>query len=122
MISAGTSDSRAVSAIVTIRTVEVGRTFLNESTALISVSDPPYMFSAVTETRPRTANTSAMAPNPPNSVSPADLSDAIVSNFSPAQAASAAPRHISQMPPSADPQYVQKTVRRTVTSGGRYRE
>ena len=39
-------------------------TFLNESTPLISVSEPPYMFSAVTETRPGAARISTIAPKP----------------------------------------------------------
>ena len=50
------------------------------------------------------------------------FSDAMVSKSVPAQAANAEPRHISQMAPSADPQYVHRKVLRTVTDGRRYRE
>ena len=59
--------------IVTIRTISVGRTLRNESIALISVSEPPYMFSAVTEMSPSEAKISTIAPNPLNTLSPAML-------------------------------------------------
>src|SRR4051812_47152288 len=100
------SDSTAVSRIVTMRTVEVGRTLRNESAALIRVSEPPYMLRAVTETRPSIAKISTIPPKPWKARSPACWSEVIVSNLSPAHEASAAPRHISQMPPRAEPQYV----------------
>jgi hypothetical protein len=76
---------------------------LNESIALIRVSEPPYMFSAVTETRPRVAKSSTIAPKPLNTLSPAALIERIVSKSLPAQAASSAPSVISQTPPSAEP-------------------
>ena len=53
--SAPMSESAAVRLRVMTRTLSVGRTFRNESTELSRVSEPPYMFSAVTETRPRVA-------------------------------------------------------------------
>src|SRR5690349_90739 len=106
MSSAGTRESTAVTTMVTMRTVAVGRTFENESIALIRVSDPPYMFRAVTEIRPSVEKTRAMAPKWLNTWSPAEPSEAMVSNLEPAQEASAAPRHMSQMAPSAEPQYV----------------
>ena len=79
---------------------------MNESTALISVSEPPYMFSAVTETRPSVARISTMAPKPVNTWSPTWFSSAmpVPSKFLPAQAASTAPTIIIQPPPIADPQ------------------
>src|SRR3954464_4613235 len=98
------TDSTAVKTMVAIRTVLVGRTRLNESIALIRVSEPPYMFSAVTETRPSIEKISTALPTPSNRVSPAALREPMVSNLSPAQTASAAPRHIGQMAPSDDPQ------------------
>ena len=54
-------DSTAVKLMVTMRSVDVGRTFLNESIALIRVSEPPYMFSAVTEIRPSVEKIRAIA-------------------------------------------------------------
>src|SRR5436853_146778 len=111
--------SIAVKTMVAIRTVLVGRTRLNESIALISVSEPPYMFSAVTETRPSIEKIRTAPPNPLKRVSPAFSRDAMVSKFLPAQVASAAPRHIGQMAPSADPQYVHRNVLRIPTVGGR---
>src|SRR5436190_19557720 len=98
------TDRTAVKTMVTIRTVLVGRTFLNESIALIRVSEPPYMFSAVTDTRPSIEKISTALPNPLNSVSPAALREPMVSKCLPAHAASAAPRHIGQIAPSDDPQ------------------
>src|SRR5258705_2158934 len=122
MSKAGIRESTAVKPMVRMRSGAVGRIFLNESIALIKVSDPPYMFKAVTEIRPRVENTRAIAPKPENTLSPASLIDAIVSKLAPAHAASAAPRHISPIAPSAEPQYVHREVLRTVTDGGRYRE
>src|SRR5690349_9722519 len=119
MSRAGMRDSTAVKVMVAMRSVLVGLIFLNESIALINVSEPPYMFSAVTEMRPRVEKTSAIAPKPENTSLPAASIDAIVSNLSPAHAASAAPRHISQIAPSAEPQYVHRNVLRTVTDGGK---
>ena len=104
--SAPISESAAVRPIVMIRRLTVGRTFLNESTPLISVSDPPYMFSAVTETRPRAARISTIAPKPSNTLSPTASISAmpVPSKFLPAQAASTAPTIIIQPPPMAEPQ------------------
>jgi hypothetical protein len=62
------------------------------------------MFSALTETSPSMEKISTAPPNPSNRVSPAAFRDAMVSKCEPAQAASAAPRHIGQMAPSDDPQ------------------
>ncbi len=89
-----------------IRTVIVGRTFRNESTELIRVSEPPYMFSAVTETRPSAARVRTTAPNPVKTWSPISSSSAmpVPSKLLPAQAASTAPTIIIQAPPIADPQ------------------
>jgi len=72
--------------------------------ALIRVSDPPYMFRAVTEIRPSVEKMRTMAPKPVNTRSPTAFSDVIVSNLVAAHAASAAPRHMSQIAPSAEPQ------------------
>jgi len=82
----------------------VGRTFLNESIALIRVSDPPYMFSAVTEIRPSTEKIRTIAPKPEKTRSPAALIDAIVSKPSPAHAASAEPMHMIQIAPRPEPE------------------
>ena len=93
--------------MVTIRTVSVGRPCLNESIALIRVSEPPYMFSAVTDTRPSAAKISTIAPKPLKTLSPAALIAAMPcrTDRRPAHAGRAtAPRHISQTPPSAEPQ------------------
>ena len=57
-------DSTAVKLMVMMRSVAVGRTFLKESIALIKVSDPPYMFRAVTEMRPSVEKMRAIAPKP----------------------------------------------------------
>ena len=54
-----------------------GVTRLNESIALISVSDPPYMFSAITETSPSAARISTIAPKPLKTWSPAALISAM---------------------------------------------
>src|SRR3954465_11915102 len=113
------TDRTAVKTMVTIRTVLVGRTRLNESIALISVSEPPYMFSAGTETRPSIETINTALPSPAKRVAPAFWSDAMVSKLLPAQAASAAPRHIGQMAPSDEPQYVHRNVLRIPTVGGR---
>ena len=104
--SAPTTDSTAVRVTVVIRTASVGRTLLNESIALISVSDPPYMFSAVTEIRPSAATMRTIAPKPVNTWSPTRLSSPIPvpSKLLPAHAASTAPTIIIQAPPIADPQ------------------
>src|SRR5450631_1579107 len=104
MSKAGINERTAVAAMVMIRTLAVGLTLANESMALIKVSDPPVMFKAVTEIRPRVEKTKAMAPKPEKTWSPAAFSEAIVSNLAPAHAASAAPRHMSQIAPSAEPQ------------------
>jgi len=106
MSKAGMRERTAVKVMVMMRTLAVGSTFLNESIALIRVSDPPYMFKAVTEIRPSVEKTRAIDPKPGNTRSPAAFSDAIVSKSVPAQAANADPKHISQMAPSAEPQYV----------------
>jgi len=79
LISAGMTDSTAVKTMVTIRTVLVGSTRLNESIALISVSEPPYMFSAVTETRPSIEKIRTAPLNPLKRVLPAIWRDAMVS-------------------------------------------
>src|SRR4051812_42968370 len=116
---ATTNDSSAVSPIITRRTVSVGRIFLNESAALIRVSEPPYMFKAVTESRPSAEKMRTTAPKPPKKWSPEDFRDSMVSKFSPAHAASAEPMNMIQAAPRADPPYVQRNVLRIVTSGGR---
>ena len=58
---APTSESTAVSVTVTTRTPRVGCTRLNESNALIRVSEPPYMFSAITESSPSAEKTRMIA-------------------------------------------------------------
>lgn len=105
--SAPTTDSTAVTPIVITRIETVGRTRRNESMPLINVSDPPYMFRAMTETSPSADRMRTTVPKPVKTLSPAALIEVIVSNFSPAHAASNAPSTISQPPPSAEPQYVQ---------------
>jgi hypothetical protein len=104
--SAPTSESAAVRPTVTTRRPRVGRTFRNESTALIRVSEPPYMFSAVTETRPSVARMSTIAPKPVKTWSPTWSSSAMAVplKFLPAQAASTEPTIIIQAPPIAEPQ------------------
>lgn len=52
MANAGMREGTALKAMVMMRTRAVGSTLLNESSALIKVSDPPYLFKAVTEMRP----------------------------------------------------------------------
>ena len=101
------SESAAVKPMVTIRTLSVGRTCLNESIALISVSDPPYMFSAVTETRPSAEKISTIAPKPVKTWSPALSSSAMPMRVE----ALARPRgergtqaHQPDAPPIAEPQ------------------
>ena len=98
--SAPISESSAVKPTVTIRSPRVGRIFRNESTALMSVSEPPYMFSAVTETRPSVATMSTTAPKPVKTWSPTWSSSAmpLPSKFEPAQAARTAPVIIIQAP------------------------
>src|SRR6201995_5780937 len=54
------NDNAAVNEIMAMRIAIVGRTLRNESTALMSVSEPPYMFRAVTEIKPSAANTRTM--------------------------------------------------------------
>ena len=101
-------DRIAVMPIVTTRTDVVGWTRLNESIALIRVSEPPYMFSAVTETRPSADRISTIAPKPLNTLFAGRVDRSRSSSKSlPAHAASSAPRIIIQAPPSAEPQYVQ---------------
>ena len=72
----------------------------------MSVSEPPYMFSAVTDTRPSVATISTTAPKPVKTWSPTALSSAmpVPEKFLPAQAASTAPTIIIQPPPIAEPQ------------------
>ena len=79
---------------------------------------------AMTDTSPSAARISTMAPNPENTSFPAASISGIPEplKFLPAQAASTEPTTISQPPPIAEPQYVQKKVFRTVTSGCMYRE
>src|SRR4051794_30024128 len=120
---AGTTDNNAVTRTVMMRMPVVGTTLRTESTALMRVSEPPYMFSAVTDARPSTEKINAMAPKPLNTWSPALLIAATPrpksSLLTPDhQVASAAPRHISQPPPSADPKYVHRNVSRIPTLGG----
>src|SRR6476660_4054670 len=64
MSKAGMRDSTAVKLMVMMRSVDVGRTFLKESIALIKVSEPPYMFRAVTEMRPSVEKMRAIPPKP----------------------------------------------------------
>ncbi len=109
--------------MVMTRRLIVGRTRLNESIALISVSEPPYMFSAITDTNPSAARISTIAPKPVKTWSPAALIARMpvesFLNSGAAQATSTEPTTISQPPPSAEPQNVHRKVLRTVTPGGR---
>ena len=77
LASAPTRESTAVSVIVTSRTLSVGRTRLKESKALSRVSEPPYMFSAITETRPSAEKTRMIPPKPLKTLSPASWSSAM---------------------------------------------
>ena len=72
----------------------------------MSVSEPPYMFSAVTDARPIAATISTTAPKPSKTWLPTALSSEmpVPSKFLPAHAARTAPRIIIQPPPIAEPQ------------------
>src|SRR5450432_3993901 len=122
LASAPTSPRTAVMLMVMERTLSVGRTFLRESIPLMRVSDPPYMFSAVTEIRPSAEKTRMTPPKPLKSRLPASWMDPMVVNAAPAPAARRVPRPISQKAPSADPPYVQYNVLLTVTFVFKYRE
>ena len=62
---------------MTTRTSRVGCTRLNESNALIRVSEPPYMFSAITEISPSAEKIRMIAPKPWKTWSPALCSSAM---------------------------------------------
>ena len=95
--------------MVIARTLSVGRILTKESMALMSVSDPPYMFSAVTEISPSAEKMRMMPPKPLKSRLPALWIDPMVSKTAPdlRDAASRVPSAMSQKAPSADPPYVQ---------------
>ena len=106
---APTSESTAVRVTVTTRTLRVGCTRLNESKALSRVSDPPYMFSAITESSPRAEKTRMIAPKPLKTWSPDFCSSGmpVPEKALPAHAARAAPMLMIQTAPSPEPPYVQ---------------
>ena len=110
LASAPTSESTAVSVIVTSRTFSVGCTRLNESKALSRVSEPPYMFSAITETSPSAEKIRMIVAEAVEHLvagSAAARRSRCRRRPCPAQAASAAPMHMIQTAPSAEPPYVQ---------------
>ena len=91
---------------MTTRTLSVGRTRLNESTALIRVSEPPYMFSAVTEIRPSGGEDQHDRAEAGEDVVAAASSSAmpVPSKFLPPRRRGRRRRIIIQTPPIAEPQ------------------
>src|SRR3954452_2819881 len=107
LASARTIEISAVNVIVRTRTRSVGWMRLKESEALISVRDPPYRFSAQTETRPSAEKIRMIAPNPSKTRSPASCRDGMASKLEPAHAASPEPIAMIHSAPSPLPPYVQ---------------
>ena len=71
------------------------------------LAEVPNMFNAITETSPSAEKIRMIAPKPWNTLSPESCSAVIVSNDSPAHAASAAPMHMIHAAPRPEPPYVQ---------------